>query len=182
MDEPGHERKDKTMIDPLTEEQEAKAVDRFGGCPVCHDYDCCVNVGRSHWFICREHKKKWCVGSNLFSGWRHESEEDWRKNAAEIADFEEVESWHPRGERSEPSKGDDVRIFWLWDSSRENQCCKEGSWDWRGSKGEDFARSVSPIVVKAKPTVSKYELACRLRRLASAVEAGELFPIIEVPA
>jgi RecA-family ATPase len=25
---------------------------------------------RSHWFVCHEHKVKWCVGSNLFSGWR----------------------------------------------------------------------------------------------------------------
>jgi hypothetical protein len=29
--------------------------------------------------ICKEHKVKWCVGSNLFSSWRHETEQEQRQ-------------------------------------------------------------------------------------------------------
>ena len=52
----------------------------FGGCPHCGQTDGYVNVGREHWFVCDRHKTKWHVGSNLFSCWRHEDEETWRRN------------------------------------------------------------------------------------------------------
>jgi hypothetical protein len=47
----------------------------FGLCPHCHKIDGDY-VGRSHWFLCDEHKVKWLVGANLFSSWRHETEEE----------------------------------------------------------------------------------------------------------
>jgi hypothetical protein len=62
----------------------------FGGCPHCGRGDDYLNVGRSHWFVCREHKVKWLAGSNLFSSWREETEEDWRRNAATLAEYREV--------------------------------------------------------------------------------------------
>jgi len=34
-----------------------------------------VNAGRTHVFFCREHKKSRIAGSNLFSSWREETEE-----------------------------------------------------------------------------------------------------------
>jgi hypothetical protein len=69
----------------------------FGLCPVCHETDGYLNIGRSHWFYCIEHKKRWCVGSNLFSGWRDEIEEEQRKLYDEVgmSGFENVEAYCP---------------------------------------------------------------------------------------
>jgi hypothetical protein len=50
--------------------------DYFGVCPVCKKHDGFINVGRSHWFFCKEHKIKWCAGSNIFSSWKEETEEE----------------------------------------------------------------------------------------------------------
>jgi hypothetical protein len=64
----------------------------FGLCPTCHKTDGYTNVGRSHWFFCEEHQKKWCAGANLFSGWREETEEDQRElyETIGLGRFEEV--------------------------------------------------------------------------------------------
>jgi hypothetical protein len=51
----------------------------FGGCPRCGRTDGYINVGRSHWFVCDEHRTKWCAGYNIFSSWRQETEEEQRK-------------------------------------------------------------------------------------------------------
>lgn len=69
--------------------------DYFGACLVCSCNDGYLNVGSSHWFHCREHKTRWCVGVNLFSGWREEDEEDWRKNAEKLFGYTEVEPLMP---------------------------------------------------------------------------------------
>jgi hypothetical protein len=73
----------------------------FGDCPERGSNDGYLNVIAEHWFHCREHATKWCAGANLFSGWREESEEDWRRNIELLADYTEVESplptrAHPR--------------------------------------------------------------------------------------
>ena len=47
-------------------------VDYFGGCPGCTLNNGHLNVGRTHWIVCHKHRVRWCVGSNLFSGWRYE--------------------------------------------------------------------------------------------------------------
>jgi hypothetical protein len=90
------------------------AVDyHFGVCPVCHKADGFANAGRSHRFYCKKHKKSWCVGSNLFSSWRDQTEEEQRKIWIEIGleSFEDVKPyngppgfWEATGERS-PSNG-----------------------------------------------------------------------------
>jgi hypothetical protein len=51
----------------------------FGLCPTCHKTDGYLNVGRSHWFVCDEHRTKWCAGANLFSSWREETEAEQRE-------------------------------------------------------------------------------------------------------
>src|SRR5579863_4829145 len=51
----------------------------FGACPHCEQTDGYVNAGRDHWYICKEHRVMWWVGSNLFSGWRDETEEEQRR-------------------------------------------------------------------------------------------------------
>jgi hypothetical protein len=63
----------------------------FGDCPKCGKNDGYVNIQRAHWFVCDEHGVKWFVGTNLFSGWRYESEQDWEHNYALLAGYREVE-------------------------------------------------------------------------------------------
>jgi hypothetical protein len=76
-------RRKEMAIDP-------SRIGYFGGCPECGNNGY-VNIGRSHWNICEDHKVKWSIGANLFSSWHDETEEDWKRNASLIADFKEVE-------------------------------------------------------------------------------------------
>ncbi len=75
--------------------------DYFGVCPQCRRHDGFINVGRSHYFFCKEHRVKWCVGANLFSSWRDETEAEQRRIYDEIGlgEFEKIE---PLGVPSEP--------------------------------------------------------------------------------
>ena len=48
----------------------------WGVCSDCGGSDGYVNVGKSHWFLCHEHRKMWCIGSGLFSSCRGQSLDD----------------------------------------------------------------------------------------------------------
>lgn len=63
----------------------------FGGCPKCGKCNEYLNYRRSHWFICLEHRLCWQAGENLFSTWRHESPEDWERNAVILRTCQVVE-------------------------------------------------------------------------------------------
>jgi hypothetical protein len=56
----------------------------FGLCPICHKTDGYLNAGQSHRFYCKEHKTSWLAGSNLFSDWRDQTEEEQRRKWAEV--------------------------------------------------------------------------------------------------
>lgn len=71
----------------------------FGGCPECGGSDGVRNVGRVHWCFCSTHGLKWAIGSNLFSSWHNETEDDWRRNAEMLALFTEVEKLMPYREK-----------------------------------------------------------------------------------
>ena len=79
----------------------------FGLCPVCHKTDGYANTGRTHVFFCKEHKKRWCVGSNLFSSWRYETEAEQYARWVELglSGFEDISSeYHnPNSPWTEPS-------------------------------------------------------------------------------
>ena len=62
-------------------------IECFGGCPYCGGYDVFLNIGRDHWIICRTHQVKWHIGSNLFSCWRNQTEEQWLRNTYELAGY-----------------------------------------------------------------------------------------------
>jgi hypothetical protein len=62
----------------MSQEQRSSAA-HFGGCPECGGMDGIINIGSSHWLRCDRHKVMWCVGSNLFSGWRDQTEDQQRK-------------------------------------------------------------------------------------------------------
>src|SRR5262245_9394249 len=81
--------------------------DTFGLCPICHKTDGCANAGRSHIFYCNEHKTSWCVGSNLFSGWRKQTEEEQRKiwNEIGLEEFQDVRPYfHPRRAKADATR------------------------------------------------------------------------------
>ena len=65
----------------------------FGGCPHCRTDDGCFNIESTHFLVCDRHRVKWCIGSNLFSSWRDETEDDWQKNFERFADYREVEPY-----------------------------------------------------------------------------------------
>ena len=69
----------------------------FGLCPVCHKTDGYINIGRSHWFLCEEHKTKWWIGANLFSSWKYETREEQRANYDRLGfgSFQAVEPFRP---------------------------------------------------------------------------------------
>lgn len=62
----------------------------FGVCPTCKKYSGCLNIGRDHWFYCKAHKTKWWIGSNIFSSWRNETEEDHYRNARYLSNFADM--------------------------------------------------------------------------------------------
>ena len=63
----------------------------FGDCPECSCNDGYLNIFKANWMVCHEHKKRWLVGEDLFSTWRYETEEDWKRNFELIKGYEEVE-------------------------------------------------------------------------------------------
>ena len=69
-------------------------------CPVTRT-DGFANAGKSHVFYCKKHKKCWSIGSNLFSSWREQTEEERRRiwNEIGLEEFEDVKPYfYPRGE------------------------------------------------------------------------------------
>jgi hypothetical protein len=85
----------------INNSDEAAAIQRskdyWGTCPHCHDYDGFINIGRGHWFFCDEHKVRWCVGSNLFSCWRFQTEQEQRAiyDAKAFGSYRDVEPYFP---------------------------------------------------------------------------------------
>lgn len=64
----------------------------WGGCPQCGKNDGCLSVGAVHWYVCHKHRTKWCVGENLFSGWREQTDQERRRNAAMLSTYRIVKS------------------------------------------------------------------------------------------
>ena len=52
---------------------EIQSNTHFGSCPLCGNSDGYVNLGKEHWFICRDHKFKWFAGVNMFEGWENQT-------------------------------------------------------------------------------------------------------------
>jgi len=75
---------------------DARQEDDFGLCPECHRNDGYLNVGRTHIFICHEHKTAWIFGDNVFSDWREQTEETFEENKKLLDGYREVKPffWH----------------------------------------------------------------------------------------
>ena len=65
-------------------------INYFGGCPVCGGTDGYLNIYKNHMFRCDKHKTCWSIGWNLFSSWRHETEDEWKRNADMLSGYREV--------------------------------------------------------------------------------------------
>ncbi len=94
--------------------QEQAMREHFGSCPECGKTDGFRNIGRDHYFICHVHKTCWYVGSNLFSGWREDSEETQRENRALLESYSDVTGW-PKSDADGRATGsstemDDVEV------------------------------------------------------------------------
>lgn len=78
------------------EDRRRKHDSHFGECPECGRNDGYLNAGRTHVFFCDEHKTRWTVGSNLFSSWRDETEEEQREawDSRGLEFYREVEPVH----------------------------------------------------------------------------------------
>jgi hypothetical protein len=50
-----------------------------------------LNVRRDHFFVCHRHRCYWAFASNLLSGWHHETEEIWQRNAETLEKYRRVE-------------------------------------------------------------------------------------------
>lgn len=69
---------------------ELREKNYFGACSVCGSSAGYLNIERNHFYICHKHKKRWNVGSNLFSSWHNENEQIWKKNWKKISKYDEI--------------------------------------------------------------------------------------------
>ena len=66
-------------------------ISYWGGCPTCGGNDgCMTDSARDHWYYCRTHRAKWCIGGNLFSN-NHMSQQDFLANDYRLQHFDVVE-------------------------------------------------------------------------------------------
>ena len=63
---------------------------RFGRCPNCGGATAVLNIGKSHWAYCDEHRSKWFVGCSLLARPRGEGPREWLANSQRLASFREV--------------------------------------------------------------------------------------------
>ena len=81
------------MAHRTQEGQMEKTTDCFGQCSDCgRPPDGFMNVRRLHWMVCLDCRTRWCIGENLFSGWRIEDEEVWRRNKEFFGEYQEIKS------------------------------------------------------------------------------------------
>jgi len=48
-------------------------------------------IGRDHWCACKACKVRWFTGSNIFSGWRYMTDDDYEEHYELLKDFEDAE-------------------------------------------------------------------------------------------
>lgn len=69
---------------------EVQYSSRCGTCPECGKTDGYVNLGKEHWFVCRDHKTKWLGGYNLFENWKNQTVSQTESVNLMLEDFLEV--------------------------------------------------------------------------------------------
>ena len=69
--------------------------EHFGLCPACGQAGEYKSIGPDHWYFFARHGLKWFVGSNLFSGWRDLTEDEWESNSNFLSRFRETDPYYP---------------------------------------------------------------------------------------
>ncbi len=77
-------------------DDDGNTVDHEGACPVCGRSDGFINIRKQQWGGCRRHKVRWLIGLNVYSGWMHQNEADWQKNADMLSGWREVKPVFPQ--------------------------------------------------------------------------------------
>jgi hypothetical protein len=72
--------------------------DEFGGCPICCKHDGYLNIGRTHWFVCHQHRTCWAYGAGIFSSWSDGTEEEYLRNWERIKHYLEVQPIYSPGD------------------------------------------------------------------------------------
>jgi hypothetical protein len=119
----------------------------FGNCPVCGKNPACRNIGRDHYFYCDEHKIAWCVGSNLFSSWRDESEDDWQHNRAKLADFKIIDESDASTPEQRKAAADHRRLHEAW-TLRRDEWLRQHATEIQSYLPNGFAEQTRPAVAK----------------------------------
>jgi hypothetical protein len=84
----------------------------FGVCPICKGTDGYVNIGRSHWSICKQHRARWFIGENVFSSWHDKTESEQQREREEIGfdAFTDVKPFYPEIEGVKNEDGNEARL------------------------------------------------------------------------
>lgn len=67
----------------------------FGKCPKCAVSPTYCNIEQETWLYCETHRVKWKAGIGLFSSWKDETLDDWRRNEVMLLDMREIEPEYP---------------------------------------------------------------------------------------
>ena len=93
----------------------------FGGCPTCGRTNGYLNARWNHWFVCEEHRVRWYAGSNLFSSWKDETEDEQREAWAKVEDYSDVSgkqlpegNWPSDPEDRAKELADHREKIWNW--------------------------------------------------------------------
>jgi ssDNA-binding Zn-finger/Zn-ribbon topoisomerase 1 len=76
----------------LDEFAELMQAPYFGECPECGAEGVCLNIYKTQFMVCHEHKVCWCIGTCLLDGWQDESEETWKKNKELLNTYTRIEA------------------------------------------------------------------------------------------
>jgi hypothetical protein len=78
----------------------------FGGCPTCGNAEEHFNYRSNHYGACHTHRCYWGpFGSNLFSSWKDETQEDWDRNEMRFEPYAHVEAIYPPAPKEAASEG-----------------------------------------------------------------------------
>lgn len=70
--------------------RELKDENYFGCCSICGGHNWYLNIKSAQYFVCHKHKKRWCLGYNMFTDWKEENEKIWKKNFKKIWKYDDI--------------------------------------------------------------------------------------------
>lgn len=70
-------------------------LDRYGVCPICRKQGDCLSVNSRQWYVCKEHKYKWFIGTNVFNTWRSMTVDEFNRNEDILMQLKRVVPLHP---------------------------------------------------------------------------------------